>query len=308
MKHRINHLDNVILTLNPDNVGMKRKNLSVPIRKSVEIPRLPKRSGGQVRLPTSRDPQNDNHRGFFKNLIFFVAVTFSSVLAQQPTGKEIIDRVDKNISSSSRVITSKMVVHGERESRTFESRSWMEGEKKSFTEFLSPAREKGTKMLKLEDVLWMYSPSTDRTIQISGHLLRQSMMGSDLSYEDMMEDAKLLDHYDATVEGSETIDGRVCWKVSLVARTQDVAYHTRILFVDRENYVPLREELYAKSGKLLKRMEMKDVVRIEGRWYPRIMIFKDVLKTGEGTEFLVESIRFDEPIPPHIFSKASLKK
>ena len=45
------------------------------------------------------------------------------------------------------------------------------GEFKNFTEYLSPEREKGTKMLKLDDRLWIYSPTTDRIIQISGHLL-----------------------------------------------------------------------------------------------------------------------------------------
>jgi hypothetical protein len=36
-------------------------------------------------------------------------------------------------------------------------------------------------MLKLGDQLWTFSPSTDRTIQIAGHMLRQSVMGSDMS-------------------------------------------------------------------------------------------------------------------------------
>ena len=50
----------------------------------------------------------------------------------------------------------------------------------SYTEFLSPPREAGTKMLKLQDELWTYTPATDRVIRISGHMLRQSVMGSDL--------------------------------------------------------------------------------------------------------------------------------
>ena len=54
-------------------------------------------------------------------------------------------------------------------------------------------------MLKLDKRLWIYSPSTDRTIQLSGHLLRQSVMGSDLSYEDMMEERKLSEVYTAEI-------------------------------------------------------------------------------------------------------------
>ena len=80
------------------------------------------------------------------------------------------------------------------------------------------------------------------------------------------------------------------------------------LWVDRERNIPLREEMYAKSGTLLKRTELTDVERISNRWYPRRIIFRDVLKDGKGTEFIIEDIEFNVPIPDYIFSKASLKK
>ena len=233
---------------------------------------------------------------------------YGIALGQYPDGDDILNDIDHNLSSRNRIVTSKMVIHGRRGSRTIESQSWVQGTEKSFTEYLAPAREKGTKMLKLEDNLWMYSPSTDRTIQISGHMLRQSVMGSDLSYEDMMEDPKLTNQYDAVVTGTEDVEGRECWLLELTARTKDVAYHFRKIWVDQERRVPLRQELLAKSGKLLKRLEMKDVTWIDERWYPKRLIFKDMLKTGEGTEFIVNTIQFDVDIPDYIFSKAALRR
>jgi hypothetical protein len=122
---------------------------------------------------------------------------------QSAKANEILERIDQNMSSENRVFESSMTIHGKRSSRTITSKTWSVGDEKSFTEYLSPAREQGTKMLKLEDQLWIYSPSTDRTIQISGHMLRQSVMGSDLSYEDMMDDRKLTETYDAEVIGNE---------------------------------------------------------------------------------------------------------
>jgi outer membrane lipoprotein-sorting protein len=201
-----------------------------------------------------------------------------------------------------------MVIHGRRASRTVESRSWIQGDEKSFTEYLAPPREAGTKMLKLEDQLWTYSPSTDRTIRISGHLLRQSVMGSDLSYEDLMEDRKLRDLYAARVSGEEECDGRVCWVLELTSKEEDVAYHSRKIWVDKERFVALKDDRFAKSGKLLKRTEVKDVQRMEGRWIPKKIVFKDMLKTGEGTEFVLEEVQLNAAIPDHVFSKASLRK
>ena len=246
----------------------------------------------------------------FITILLTIAFLSSSppTTAQPPSGDEILDKIDRNMSSNTQIFTSKMVIHGRRGSRTVVSKSWSEGESKTFSEYLSPAREKGTKMLKLDDKLWIYSPSTDRTIRISGHMLRQPLMGSDLSYEDMMEDSRLRNKYKTTVTSSEVIDDRDCWIVELIATADDVSYYKMKLWVDKERLVPLKEELFAKSGKLLKKLELKDVTNINGRWFPKRMIFKDMLKKGDGTEFIIEDIEFDKEIPEYIFSKASLRK
>ena len=239
-------------------------------------------------------------------LLFAVAAL---PLQAQPTADQILERIDRNLSSENRVFESSMTIHGRRNSRTITSKTYAVGDKSSFTEYLSPPREEGTKMLKLEEQLWIYSPSTDRTIQISGHMLRQSVMGSDLSYEDMMDDRKLTETYDAEVVGTEEIGGRDCWILKLTGKVEDLAYASRRLWVDSERYVPLKEELFAKSGKLLKRSEMSDVVQIGGRWFPRTVFYRDMLKQGsEGTEFRITDIRFNQEIPDYIFSKAALKQ
>ncbi len=225
----------------------------------------------------------------------------------RPSGEWILKRVDENIISGNKIIISRMVIHGRRGSRSIEAKSWIQGEDKAFTEYLAPARERGTKMLKLGDQLWTYSPSTDRTILISGHMLRQSVMGSDLSYEDMMEDRRLLQMYEATVIGEETVLDASCWVLELKAKAADIAYPSRKIWVDKTRFVVLREERYARSGILLKTTEVKSIIRAQGRWIPERVIYKDVLKAGEGTEFIVDAIEFDAPIPDYLFTKASLR-
>jgi len=232
---------------------------------------------------------------------------FPSMLLAQPSGEAIMDKIDQNMSATSRHVISKMVIHGARTDRTIEAETWSVGDEKSYTEYLAPAREKGTKMLKLEDKLWIFSPGTDRTIQISGHMLKQSVMGSDLSYEDMMDDPNLRSKYDAAVTGSESINGADCWILELTANTEDVAYFMRKMWVDKDKYLPLKEELYAKSGTLLKKTELMDIKRIDGRWYPGKIVFKDMLKKGDGTEFIVDQIKFNVDVPEHLLSKAALR-
>jgi outer membrane lipoprotein-sorting protein len=240
-------------------------------------------------------------------LIFIILSSIAIQASSQPSGKDILNLIDKNLNAKTRILTAKMIISGARESRTIEFNSWAEGEKKAYTEYTSPAREKGTKMLKMEDKLWIFSPSTDRIIQITGQMLRQSVMGSDLSYEDMMEDPALANHYNASVTAQDTADNRECWIVQLNALKEGEAYEVRKIWVDQERNIPLKEELYGKSGKLLKRTSLTDVQKIQGRWFPMKMIFKDMLRSGDGTQFIISSIKLDETISPDVFSKASLK-
>jgi len=233
----------------------------------------------------------------------------STILCAQnyPSGKTILDKVDNNMSAKTRVLTASMEIGTERTRRTMVSKTYGEGDHKGYTEYLAPAREKGTKMLKLENKLWIYSPATDRTIQISGHMLRQSVMGSDMSYEDMMNDKPLLEQYKAVVTSTEVIDGRKCWVVTLTAIIADVNYFTRKMWVDIERYVPLKEELFAKSGKLLKRITFTNVQKVEGRWYPMSFVYKDMLKEGPGTKMTIQEVKLDTPIPESYFNLGKLK-
>ena len=223
--------------------------------------------------------------------------------------QDIIQAMDDNLNAKSRVMTSKMIVHGRRSSRTIESRNWVVGIDQAFTEYLSPPREAGTKMLKLYDKLWTYSPQTDRVIQISGHMLRQSVMGSDMSYNDMMEDRPLEELYKATLEGSVLIDGRDHWIMHLEAKVKGLSYPKRRAWIDKEFLLPMKEELYAKSGKLLKTSTMDGIKKVQGRWFPSRFIFKDELKrNSKGTEWHIDDIEFDVDIPKSRFSKAKLRK
>jgi negative regulator of sigma E activity len=133
-------------------------------------------------------------------------------------------------------------------------------------------------------------------------------MGSDLSYEDMMEDPHLPNLYSANVSAEETSGGRPCWVLDLNAKKEDISYFSRKVWVDKARYILLKENLYAKSGKLLKTMEIREVMEVQNHWIAKSVLYKDVLKEGEGTEFFVDSIVLDAAIPDYLFSKAALRK
>ena len=242
-------------------------------------------------------------------MILFFLYSFSFTQSYHINADDIIKEIDKNLNAESRIITSKMVVKGRRSNRTIKSKNWIVGTELAFTEYLAPPREAGTKMLKIGEKLYTYSPQTDRVIQISGHMLRQSVMGSDMSYNDMMEDRPMEELYSATIEGSAILDGREHWVMVLNAKVKGLSYPKRRSWVDKEYLLPKKEELYAKSGKLLKTASLDGIKKIDGRWFPSKFVYKDELKkNSKGTEWIIDNIRFNKKIPDSRFSKALLRK
>ena len=140
-------------------------------------------------------------------------------------------------------------------------------------------------------------------------MLRQSVMGSDISYNDMMEDRPLEELYEATLEGSVDIDGRDHWIMFLETRVTGLSYPKRRAWIDKEYLLPMKEELYAKSGKLLKTSTMSGVRKVQDRWFPSQFIYKDELKrNSKGTEWIIDEIAFDVNISQSRFSKIMLRK
>ena len=241
---------------------------------------------------------------------FFFSFTSSPLLksAEAIDPQKLLEQVDDNLWSNTKFISGRLIIDNGRKIRTLTQDSWMEGVTRSYSHYKSPAREKGTKMLKIKGKLWMYTPRTDRKILIAGHLLRQSMMGSDLSYEDMMEDHKLSKSYSATFDTFKNINDVKCAVLNLVARDKKTTYQTRKVWINPNDKTVLKEERFAKSGKLLKRILFKDYELISDRRFPRTMIFKDLLKKNTKTTYKFDVIEFDVNIPPSYFSQSILKR
>jgi len=239
---------------------------------------------------------------------FIFVFTFNG-LAQIPTGSYVLKQIDKNLVLDKAISFTTMIIHGRSGTRTIKSKSWIEGKHKAFVEYTDPPRERGKKMLKLSDQIWLYFPEpTDRIIAISGHLLKQSVMGSDLSYEDITANRKLIDMYNAKVIGSEKIDGRNCYVVELTAKIDNISYYSRKLWVDKERWLPLKEERYAKSGRSLKRSKLLEVFSVENRWYPKRVLYHDLMQSGDGTEYIIDKLELHVNINEARFTKGALKK
>ena len=118
-----------------------------------------------------------------RRLALVVLASFSPGLAPAatPTADELLTAMDEVLQFDTRTSTATMEVIDARRTRSYRMKSYARGQDDAAVLYLEPAREKGTKLLRKDDNLWLYMPRAERVQKISGHMLRQGMMGSDMS-------------------------------------------------------------------------------------------------------------------------------
>ena len=226
-----------------------------------------------------------------------------------PSAEEVLGTLNETLNFETRSARFTMTVVNPRRTKEYVIQSFGRGLDEAAMEYLEPARERGTRYLRRGDELWMYLPGIERTQKISGHMLRQGMGGSDMSYEDMTANTDWREDYTGTVLGIESVDGRPHYKVELNAKNEDVTYAKRVIWVDVENRVPTRQELYALSGLLVKRWQMTDVRQLEdGRYYPFSMTIQDTLREGTSTTITTTALDLDVALEDEVFSMRWLER
>jgi len=241
-------------------------------------------------------------------LVLQMAGAATTSARAQVSAAEILERTDANMTVRTARMTARMSIqYRDGAVRELEFVSWAEGTDRSFLEFTAPAREAGSRFLRIETSMWIYIPRAGKSVRIQGHMLRQGMMGSDFSYGDASENPSLADDYAATAEGREDLDGRPTFKLFLTAKREDLAYPQRRIWVDAERWVPLREERFARSGKLLKTVSLADVRQIAGRWYPFRVEMDNALQTDTRTVLQILEFELDVELPADIFTLRRLE-
>jgi len=231
----------------------------------------------------------------------------AAVYSQTPTATELLNRVDNNEIYSTIEYEGEMIIEyqGRRYVKTM--KAWGRGNTHSFIEFTNP-EDRGTKYLRRDGRLMVYSPDNEGVMLISGHMLKESMMGSDMSYEDTINNDTLSSRYDPVLTGSQAWNGRDAWVLELNAKKRTESYPKRTLWIDKETGDLLHYEIYALSGAKLKEYNMLRVEVIAGRRFPVEVEIRDLLRKDSKTTFVMRNAVLDRPIPDSVFSQRNLER
>ena len=221
------------------------------------------------------------------------------------TAEEIVREMDRQQSFSSMKSSGSMITIDRFGTKVSDFISWSRGNDEFLIEFTSAA-EQGQKILRTAKELYLYYPDAEEIIRLQGAALRQSMLGSDISYEDMTEGNDTLSKYEVELTGEETAGGEDCYVLEMVAKSRDVAYPKQIVWVIKDTFVPQQVQYFSKSGKLLKEMQVDAIERIGGKFVITRMILEDKLKKNSSTELVMDNLETDINLDRDFFSLDNL--
>jgi outer membrane lipoprotein-sorting protein len=227
--------------------------------------------------------------------------------SQTPTAAELLRRVDNNEIYSTIEYEGEIIIEYQGRRYVKVMKAWGRGNTHSFIEFTNPD-DRGTKYLRRDGRLYVYSPDNEGVMLISGHMLKESMMGSDMSYEDTINNETLASRYDPVLSGSEVWNGRDAWALELNAKKKTESYPKRKLWIDKETGDLLHYELYALSGAKLKEYTLLKVETIGGRRFPVEGEMRDLLRRDSKTTFVMRNVTLDRPIADSVFSQRNLER
>jgi len=171
----------------------------------------------------------------------------------------------------------------------------------SLVEFISPASEKGKSLLMIGEDLWIYLPKVKKPVRIP---LNQRLVG-DVSNGDMARSNFAAD-YDATLAGEETIDGKQCFALDLVAKSPNKTYNKIKYWVAKADYRPVRAEFFTVSGQSIKTCSYEGFQMAAGQMRPMKYLFQDSIKKSQ-TSTIDFSNMVKKDLNDNMFTKDYMK-
>ena len=154
----------------------------------------------------------------------------------------------------------------------------------SMSYILEPATERGMAFKQYDydeakdtSEQWMYMPALKklkRIVSDAGDGPRTgTLFGSEIGYEDI--ERRKLEDYTHQLVGEDTVDGQAVYiveSVPVAKHRAKTSYGKSKSWVNKSNYLLVKNELYNHQGTLAKTFFFKDIKEIDGIWISRKML------------------------------------
>jgi outer membrane lipoprotein-sorting protein len=245
-----------------------------------------------------------------KTLITLILILYplSFITAQDASAivKRANDKINGEESSYSEM---KMTIIRPEWQRALELKNWTKGTENALSLITAPARDKGQSFLKRGSEMWSWNPTISRMIKLPPSMMSQGWMGSDYTNDDILKESSVVEDYTHEITGEDEIEGRLCYRIKMTAREDaPVIWGYQIRWIDKENYLFMKAELYDEDGYLVRTELGKNIKTMDGRLIPSVLELIPEDEEGYKTIVEIEEIKFNISIDDNFFSQQNLKR
>ena len=168
---------------------------------------------------------------------------------------------------------------------------------------LKPEVNKGQGYLKIDSNIIFYDPESRKFSKLtgSGNFQDSNAKNSDFQASSLAQD------YDIVESGREKLQAKDTWVLTVKAKTNDLTYPKRKVWIEVSTNLLLKSEDYSLSDRLMRTSLYGKYVNIDGKFLATRMRFEDNLKKGEVTDLILENPSL-APLPDAVFTQAYLEK
>ncbi len=184
------------------------------------------------------------------------------------------------------------------------------GEQRYFMYFFQPNDVKDMSFMTYkypakDDDRWMFIPAVNMVKRIAAQDKRSSFVGSDFTYEDVS--GRDVEDDTHAIDREEKLGGRDCYVVKSTPKAGDADFGSKLTWVDKANFLPLKEEQFDRKGARYKEFTADEVAVVKG--IPTIVVrtMKN-LQTGHRTEVRYSKVDYDLGIEDSLFSERLLRQ
>ncbi|MFH1776886.1 MAG: outer membrane lipoprotein-sorting protein [Candidatus Omnitrophota bacterium] len=221
--------------------------------------------------------------------------------------EEIVKKRDELMRGESTYGEYEMQLVSPRWKRTLKFTAWSRGKDESLILTTYPKKDKGITFLRINTDMWQYIPKIEKTIKIPPSMMLQSWMGSDFTNDDLVKESSIVSDYTHQLIRE---DAAVYVIASFPKPAAAVVWGKVVQHIDKNLFVPIKDEFYDEDGVLIKQLVYEDVKPLTDRYYPMRWIMESLTeeKRGHQTVIIVHQLQINQPIEENIFSMQALKR
>ena len=185
------------------------------------------------------------------------------------------------------------------------------------TRFLSPPDVKGTVSLLIEhadkdDDIWIYLPALKKVRRLVAGNKKDSFMGTDFSYADVI--GYKVGEWNYTLLKEDTLDGQPCYVIEALPKSDAVkdsnGYSKRIGWLREDNLMAIKMDYWDEAGQMLKTSTYSDIQLVDpkrGKWQAMRLESKNV-QTGHHTVIQFKDFKANQHLKDELFTTRYMEK